>query len=102
MLFTITTMKDVTISGNTLIRELKTLLVCFVVAFLLNALAIVIYKTHLFELISSLQYVLLVSVVLYFVWSMIRLLIAFLKWLIGPKRKKRHRHLRSNDKPLKF
>jgi len=95
-------MKDFTISGNRLIHELKTLLVCFVVVFLLNALAIVIYKTHFFELISSLHYVLIVSVVLYFVWSMVRLLIALLKKWIGTKRKKHNRRIRSSDKPTNF
>ncbi len=81
-------MKDFTISGNKINRELLSLLVCFIIAFLLNVLAIIIYKTNFSEIVSSLHYVLMFSLVLYVLWSIVRLLFVSIKYLILDKKKK--------------
>ncbi|MFZ4581738.1 MAG: hypothetical protein ACOYM7_03715 [Paludibacter sp.] len=98
-------MKDFTISGNRMLRELITFIVCFVIAFSTNVMAIVIYKTQFSELFSSLHYVLIFSFVLYFIWIAIRLLVAPIKYLILPKKiekKKHNRRIRANYKPMKL
>jgi len=98
-------MKDFTISGNRVIRELIIFLICFIIAFLTNVIAIIIYKTHFSELLTSLYYVLIFSLLIYFVSTFIRLLIAPIKYLILPKKiekKKHNRRIRANYKPMKL
>ena len=81
-------MRDFTIHGKRVIREVITFLVCFVITFLLNILAIIIYKAHFVELFSSLHYVLVFSLALYFAWCIIRLLLVALKQIVGPNKNK--------------
>ncbi|MDO9153835.1 MAG: hypothetical protein Q7U47_09050 [Paludibacter sp.] len=75
-------MKDITISGKRVIRELITLLVCFVIGTLVNLLAIIIYKSNFGELFSSLHYVLVFSLVIYMLWCFIRLIVSALKYMV--------------------
>lgn len=98
-------MNDITITPRRIVRELITFLVCFVIGFLVNLVAIIIYKANYSELFSSLHYVLIFSAVLYFVWIIIRLLVAPIKYIFIPKKieKKRHsRRIRANVKPMKL
>lgn len=98
-------MNDITISAKRIIREVIVFLVCFVLGILLNFIAIIIYKSSFTELLSSLHYVLIFSLVLYVVSIIIRLLIAPVKYLLIPKKqeKKRHnRRIRANYKPMKL
>ena len=67
-------MKDVIIKGKRMRHELITLLVCFIIANLLNVYAILSYHAHSSEMITSIFYVLVFSIALYVAWSLVRLL----------------------------
>ncbi|MDR0895710.1 MAG: hypothetical protein LBN06_10505 [Prevotellaceae bacterium] len=67
-------MKDTIITARQKKIELITLLMCFVVANLCNLYAIIEYGTPFSELITSIFYVLIFTVVLYVVWTAVRLL----------------------------
>jgi len=98
-------MNDIIISARRIVRELITFLVCFVIGFLLNLLAIIIYKSKFSELFTSLHYVLAFSVILYIIWSFLRLIFSPIKYIIIPKKKEKKRHnrrIRANVKPMKL
>jgi len=58
-------MKDVTIKGSVLSRELYILLVCFVLAFSINIGAIIAYKGNWLECFTQIGYVLAITAALY-------------------------------------
>jgi len=98
-------MNDITITPRRILRELITFLVCFVVGFLVNLAAIIIYKSNFSELFSSLHYVLIFSIVIYLIWSLMRLLFSPIKYFILPKKKEKKRQsrrIRANVKPMKL
>lgn len=98
-------MNDITITPRRILRELILFLVCFVVGFLVNLVAIIIYKSPFSELYTSLHYVLLFSTVLYVFVGIIRILIAPIKYLVLPKKKEKKRQsrrIRANYKPMKL
>jgi len=66
-------MKDIVISKARCKTEVKTLLVCCLIACLANLGAIIYYKSPAIELITSLGYVIIFAFGLYFIWSTIRL-----------------------------
>lgn len=67
-------MKDTIITTKRKKIELFTLIVCFVIAFLLNLYAIIKYDTSFSELFTSLGYVVVAALVIYAIWTIIRLL----------------------------
>lgn len=68
-------MKDIIITSKRKKTEVITLAICFVIANAINLYAIATYKeTSYWELLSSLGYVLIVSGVLYLLWSIVRIL----------------------------
>ena len=71
-------MKDVLISGARIKKELIMLLICFLIGFVANVGAIIYYKTVFTEIVSSLWYILVFTFVLYFIWSLLRIL----TWLL--------------------
>lgn len=71
--------------------ELLGLLVCFVIAFGLNVYAIIKYSAPALELITSIFYVLTLTVALYVAWVIVRILI------YGPRRFFKQKS--SNKKP---
>lgn len=71
-------MKDIIIAGVRVKKELITLLVCFLIGFVANIGAIIYYKTAMTEIVTSIGYVMVSAFVLYFIWSLIRILIALL------------------------
>ena len=82
-------MRDIVIPAKRIRRELITWSICFVLAFLSNVWAVYYYKSPISELLSSFFYVLVFSVVIYAMWSVIRLIITlFIKLL---HRKKNHK-----------
>jgi|GEM_PF-93937 len=98
-------MNDITISIKRIVRELLTFLVCFVIGFATNFIAIIIYKASYSELFTSLHYVLAFSFVLYVIWSVLRLLFSPVKYILIPKKKEKKRHnrrIRANVKPMKL
>lgn len=98
-------MNDIIISSKRIFRELITFLICFLVGILVNVAAIIIYKANFSEFFSSLHYVLVFSIIIYLVWSFVRLLVSPLKYIIIPKKKEKKRHnrrIRANVKPMKL
>lgn len=76
-------MKDIVINSRRVKKELNFLLLCFIVAFLTNVVAIIIYKTSWIEILTQLGYVLILAISLYFLLAVFRLVIKLLKLLIG-------------------
>lgn len=68
-------MKDIVVTAGRLRRERNVYLVCFLLAFLLNLVAVVRFDRPWTELFSQIGYVLVISVVLYLVLWIPRLLI---------------------------
>jgi presenilin-like A22 family membrane protease len=75
-------MKDYTLTAKRQKKELSILLYCFIVAFLLNIAAIIIYKTPWVEVVTQIGYVVVVGVVLYGLLLLFRLIIASVKALL--------------------
>ena len=71
--------------------ESLSLLICFVIAVLLNVYAIVTYDASFTELWTSILYVLEATFVLYAVWIILRLLAYLFLCLIGRKPKSEHK-----------
>lgn len=67
-------MKDIVVTACRLRRERNVYLVCFLLAFLLNLVAVVRFDRPWTELFSQIGYVLVISVVLYLVLWIPRLL----------------------------
>jgi hypothetical protein len=76
-------MKDTIITVKRKKKEIITLTVCFIIANLVNLYAIVQYKTAYTELLTSLGYVLVLTLALYVLWTVIRLIFYAIK---RPKR----------------
>lgn len=81
-------MKDTVITVRRKKIEIWTLLACFVIANLINVYAINKYDTEWNELFWSLGFVLIAMVVIYVVWSLLRMLVYA---IISPFRKKKRR-----------
>lgn len=71
-------MKDIVIKGKDIVRELYVYLLSFVVAFVMNIAAVIIYDRPLIELVSQIGYVVFISIGIYFILLLIRLLIKLL------------------------
>lgn len=80
-------MKDTIITRRRKKTELRTLLVCFILANLCNVYAIIEYKTPWSELFWSLGFVVAAALVFYAVWTAIRLLFFLFKGLSARKRR---------------
>ena len=78
-------MKDIVISSKQQKRELRILLYCFVFAFLLNIIGIIIYKTPWIELFTQIGYVFVIAFALYFIVSLFRLLVYLISRLFRKK-----------------
>ncbi len=66
--------------------ELQTLLVCFIIGNLANLYAIIFYKTSLWEMLTSIFYVLTFSCALYFFWSILRVVLCGIKFFIRKRK----------------
>lgn len=65
-------MKDTIITGRRKQKELKILLICFAIAFLINIIAIIIYKTPWHEMFSQIGFVVVITLALYILLVIIR------------------------------
>lgn len=65
---------DIKISRHTQRREIVTFVVCFVIAFALNVYSIIAYKAPWTELITSIFYVITAAILIYVVWTCLRIL----------------------------
>jgi len=76
-------MRDITVKGKTLKRELLLFFFLFVIVFCFNVYAIVDYKAPWTEIISELHYVLLISFTVYLIIGIIRLIVLAIKTLLN-------------------
>lgn len=68
-------MKDLVITTKRKKSEAISLLICFLVANLINLYAIIEYDdTSFIELFTSLGYVIFLSILLYLIWSIVRII----------------------------
>lgn len=68
-------MKEIVITPLRIKKECITLLSIFVIGLITNVIAIIIYKGGWGEMITSLPYVLLFTVVVYLLWSLVRIIV---------------------------
>lgn len=66
-------MKDTIVTARRKKIELISLLVCFVVANLIHAYAIVAYRAPFVEMLTSIFYIFIFTLVLYAVWGILRI-----------------------------
>lgn len=78
-------MKELIISTRRQKTELKTLLACFLIANLVNLVAIISYDASLLELITSIGYVAVFTLVIYVAWTAIRLAFCGIRQLLRKK-----------------
>ncbi len=67
-------MKDVVISGRRIARELWVFFSCFLMALSINVFAIIRFKTHWKELITTLHITIAVALILFVVVALIRII----------------------------
>lgn len=72
-------MKDIIITGKRVKYELTSLLVCFIISFILNIGAIIFYKSPWTEIFTSIFYVITFAIALYVAWIIIRLIVCCIK-----------------------
>lgn len=80
-------MKDILITSARLKKELRILLYCFVLSFLINISAIIMYNTPWFEAFTQTGYVIVITLILYFIVSLFRIFFIFIKKLFNRKPK---------------
>lgn len=79
-------MKDLIITSHQIKRELRFFLICFILAFILNILGIVIYKTNWVEIFTQIGYVLAIAFVLYLFILLVRIIILLIVKLFRKKK----------------
>ena len=80
-------MKDIVITPLRIRKELITLLVLFLIGFIANIVAIIVYETHFVEIITSVPYVVLFSLVVYLLWLLVRIIFYLFSRML------KHKHL---------
>lgn len=80
-------MKDTILTARRKKTELITLLVCFILANLVNLYSIITYHTPAIEMITSIFYVIVAAIVFYIVWSFLRILFYGLKTLVTKRKR---------------
>jgi len=76
-------MKDIVITGAKIRRELFIFLACFIVAYGCNIYAVIHYVRPALELISTIGYVIVFAVIIYFVLWIFRLIVLAIKSIIN-------------------
>ena len=79
-------MKDTVLTARRKKIEIITLLVCFVLANLVNLYAIIAYNRSMMEMITSIFYIIIFAFVLYAFWGILRLLFYGLRALFTRSR----------------
>ena len=78
-------MKDSIITAQRKKKELISLLVCFIIANLVNLYAIITYHTHFSEMITGIFYIIIFTLVIYAFWTVIRIFFHGIKVLFRKK-----------------
>jgi len=79
-------MRDIVITKKRQKTELLSILVCFILAFLLNLYAVIAYDGKWTEIFTCVGFMIMTTVVLYAVWTIIRIIFYLIKKLITKKR----------------
>jgi hypothetical protein len=75
-------MKEIVITPLRIKKEGLTLMAIFIIGLIVNAIAIIIYKGKWGEMFTSLPYVLLFTLVLYLLWSLVRIIVHSIMGLV--------------------
>ena len=75
-------MKDTLITAHRKLIELKTVLVCLLLAILVNIGCIIYYHTPFYEVFTQIGYTLVIALGVYVIWTAIRLIV----WLFRKKK----------------
>ena len=75
-------MKDIVISAKRIKRELLVALVCFLLAFLTNAGAVIAYAKPWYELFTQIGYVCIIALAIWIVLLVLRVLYLIIKKII--------------------
>ena len=67
-------MKDIVITSKKIKRERNIYILCFALAFIINIIAIIVYTRPWVEMFSQIGYVFVISLFIYFVLWILRLL----------------------------
>lgn len=78
-------MKDTIITARRKKIEILTFICCFAIAVGLNIYAIIAYDGKWVELLTTLPYILCFTLAVYFIWTIVRILIYFVKRLVIKK-----------------
>lgn len=80
-------MKELVISSKRLKKEILIFAICFIIAFAVNVIAIIYFKTPWYEMFTQIGYVLLITISLYFIVIAIRFIAFLIRKLIRPSKK---------------
>lgn len=75
-------MKDIVIKGKDIRREFIVMFCCFIMAMLVNAAAIITYDRPWSELYSQIGYVIFMSVCIYILLAVVRVIVYFILSLL--------------------
>lgn len=75
-------MKDLVITAKKLRKEILILAVCFIAAFIINIVSIIIYKTPWYEIFTQIGYILVITLLFYIFAIVLRLIIFFIRKLV--------------------
>jgi hypothetical protein len=67
-------MQDINITSKRIKKETYILFACFSIAFLINIVSIIAFKTPLYEIITQIGYVIVITLVLYLIVAFFRLI----------------------------
>ena len=79
-------MKDIIITSQKIKRERNIYLICFLLSFAINIIAILVYTRPWIEIFTQLGYVLVISFFIYFILCIPRILIIVLRHLLRKKK----------------
>lgn len=74
-------MRDIIITAKRIKKELILLSSCFAIVFMINIIAIIIYKAPWIEILTQLGYVVIITVILYLLLFLFRFLFSFFRTL---------------------
>lgn len=76
-------MKALVISPKRLKKELIIFTICFIIAFIMNIIAIIRFKTPWYEMFTQIGYVLIITISIYFIIVLFRSLLFLIRKLIA-------------------
>lgn len=80
-------MKDLVITSKRIKKEFYILLICFVIAFIINVVAVTTYKTPWSEIFTQIGYVIIITVLLYLLSAFARGVIRVFLLLLSFRKK---------------